>query len=172
MNSGQVNITFVHPQLTRNTKSIRLLLPYPNTEKLKFGLKTYSIHNCPEYVTLSYCWGAQSPPSTITVNNQAFIVSPNLAEALQYAWPYLHPQATDGQYLLWVDQISINQHDQEELADQVGLMRDLYSTSSFTIAWLGSADDSSNLALELLTREKGVYRAPGREKRFHPHKEQ
>ncbi|KAI0537490.1 hypothetical protein GGR58DRAFT_471707 [Xylaria digitata] len=51
-------------------------------------------------------------------------------------------------------------------------MRELYSSSFFTIAWLGIPDDSSNIALELLTRGRGVYSAPGQGKQLHPHKEQ
>ncbi|KAF2966128.1 hypothetical protein GQX73_g7454 [Xylaria multiplex] len=139
---------------------------------MKFGLETFNINNCPEYATLSYCWGEQSPPSTIVANDQHFIVSPNLADALHHVWPYLHSQTGESKFFLWVDQICINQNDEEERADQVQLMRELYSSSSFTIAWLGSPDDSSNIALELLTRERGVYSAPGRGIQLHPHKEQ
>lgn len=139
---------------------------------MKFSLETYGVNNRPAFVTLSYCWGDLSSPSNITVNDQPFVVSRNLADALQHAWPYLRSQATDANHLLWIDQICINQNDDEERADQVGLMRDLYCTSSFTIAWLGGADDSSSLALELLTRDKGVYSAPGRGKLCQPQKEQ
>ncbi|KAI0427507.1 hypothetical protein F5Y09DRAFT_316048 [Xylaria sp. FL1042] len=121
MNSEQINTSFVHPQLARNTHSVRLLSPHSNKEGLSFRLETFNINHCPEYATLSYCWGAQSPPSTITVNGQSFT------------------------------------NDEEERADQVQLMRELYTTSSFTIAWLGSDDGSSSLALELLTRRKGQY---------------
>ncbi|KAI1128102.1 heterokaryon incompatibility protein-domain-containing protein [Nemania abortiva] len=172
MASAHINTSFIHPQLTRNTQNIRLLSPHSNTKELNFGLETFNINKCPKYAALSYCWGAQSPPSTIIVNNQSFLVSPNLADALRHVWSYLHSDSKENKYLLWVDQICINQNDEEERGDQVQLMRELYSESSFTVAWLGTTDDESSIALELLTRKKGVYSDPRRGMRLHAHKQQ
>ncbi|KAJ3553813.1 hypothetical protein NPX13_g10789 [Xylaria arbuscula] len=161
VNPEPIRTSFIYPPLVRDTQSIRLLSPHLNQSGLSFDLQTYAANDCPPYIALSYCWGTPSPPSIITVNSHPFVVSPNLADALHHVLDYLQcAQSTSNpaNYLLWVDQICINQDDEAELANQVQLMPQLFQASSLTIAWLGLTDEHSDHALQLLARKQRTTR--------------
>jgi hypothetical protein len=48
---------------------------------------------------------------------------------------------------IWIDAISINQDDEEEKAVQVSRMGDIYRTAHQVLAWLGPAEQNSDLAM-------------------------
>ena len=108
------------------------------------------------YKALSYCAGNPNQTRVIMVNGLEFNIFANLGHALDEVlgiW-----QATNGQddFLLWVDQICIDQSNVEERSHQVGLMRDIYKFAEETficlstkesdgagIDWLRKASDES-----------------------------
>lgn len=51
---------------------------------------------------------------------------------------------------IWIDAISINQDDDEDKAVQVSRMGDIYRTSHQVLAWLGPAEQNSDLAMDSL----------------------
>src|SRR6266536_3278017 len=53
---------------------------------------------------------------------------------------------------LWIDALCINQADLLERNHQVRLMSRIYGEASHVIAWLGLADNDSDLAIEALKR--------------------
>jgi len=48
---------------------------------------------------------------------------------------------------IWIDSLCINQRDNDEKANQVHMMRDIYSSALHVTAWLGDPSPESNLAL-------------------------
>jgi len=98
------------------------------------------------YTTLSYLWGTSTDNREIIVNEFPLAVTPNLWIALD------HLRSDDADLILWVDAICINQADLEERTQQVQLMGDIYAGSTRTIAWLGPAAESSDVAIAELRR--------------------
>ncbi|KAH6968214.1 heterokaryon incompatibility protein-domain-containing protein [Fusarium avenaceum] len=74
-------------------------------------------------------------------------VTVNLAAALR---TLRRLEFFNGRFMLWADSVCINQADLEERNSQVATMRDLYTSSWTTIAFLGTAADNSDKALALL----------------------
>ncbi|MCJ1389269.1 hypothetical protein MMC18_002125 [Xylographa bjoerkii] len=105
------------------------------------------------YVPLSYTWGTPchglSPDwddptrtSTVSLNGKSFEIRLNLESALRH----IREVKKDG-LPLWIDAICINQADIPERNSQVQLMRQIYEGGSYTIIWLGPAQEASKLAL-------------------------
>ncbi|KAF3770551.1 HET-domain-containing protein, partial [Cryphonectria parasitica EP155] len=69
--------------------------------------------------------------ATITINGKTLAITTNLKEALWQA------RLTDRPRALWTDSVCINQRDEAEKAQQVGLMGRIYKMSSCTLICLG-----------------------------------
>lgn len=92
------------------------------------------------YIALSYVWGREGFNHQILINNQPFMVKPNLFSALQQI------RRTDQDVILWVDAICINQRDKKERGHQVAQMRYVYEAAEEVFIWLGEGDEeTSNL---------------------------
>jgi hypothetical protein len=96
------------------------------------------------YSTVSYCAGQPSNTAVLIVDGLPFMAFANLEHAIENAlnsWNKRHP----GEDLqLWVDQICINQHDMDERASQITMMRDIYRRCNETFISL-SAPGMKNL---------------------------
>ncbi|ERF75374.1 hypothetical protein EPUS_00167 [Endocarpon pusillum Z07020] len=87
----------------------------------------------PSYTALSYVWGnAISHVPARILPNASKCITFNLECALR------HLRSLDSEILLWVDALCINQDDNAEKAQQVGLMRDIYAMASEVVAFLGN----------------------------------
>lgn len=100
-----------------------------------------------DYIALSYVWGSASPGRQIVVNDQDFVVTPNLYDALLQL---RESQRVRQGFKVWVDAICINQHDIAERSQQVARMRDVYASAWQVVIWLGPEADDSSLALTAL----------------------
>lgn len=74
-----------------------------------------------KYAALSYTWGDTSNTVTLICDGKDMQITHNLAEALHMTLR-ANPHG-----FLWVDQICINQHDNEEKAGQVRRMTLIYN---------------------------------------------
>jgi hypothetical protein len=121
------------------------------------------------YQALSFVWGAPSPTSRILVNGAQLDVTRNLEDALRHLrtnrlyccdrqcvcyQEHDEPSPLECHFtfpsFLWIDAICINQKNIEERAQQVTLMREIYSRASRVIAWLGPATQQTVPAFRLL----------------------
>jgi hypothetical protein len=103
------------------------------------------------YEALSYVWGDVRNNVDITVMGSTpseecslLGVGSNLYDALVH----LRRPCTPRDF--WVDAISINQEDPDERSSQVQRMHSIYKYASRVVAWLGTASQSSELALRTL----------------------
>ena len=64
-----------------------------------------------------------------------------------------HPEHVAG---IWVDQLSIDQDNADERAEQIALMRTIYEKATRVIAWLGPMADESDLAMDMLLGEEWI----------------
>ncbi|GKU03604.1 heterokaryon incompatibility protein or allele [Fusarium langsethiae] len=91
-----------------------------------------------QYLALSYCAGSAKNTRPIKVNGVRSNVFANLHHALMEARRYWGTQASQQDFLLWVDQICINQFDLAERSHQVGFMRDIYEKAKETLVCLST----------------------------------
>lgn len=97
-----------------------------------------------DYEALSYAWGEPVLDRTVQIGGTQFAVTANLLSilrALRYG---------DRVRRLWIDAISIDQHNVLERSHQVSRMNDIYSKASNVIVWLGEPRSDAALAFEFL----------------------
>ncbi|KAH7015477.1 heterokaryon incompatibility protein-domain-containing protein [Ilyonectria destructans] len=100
-----------------------------------------------DFAALSYVWGTDQA-GKIIVNGQETTVTKNLEEALREL--RVDKGRFADKYKLWVDALCINQLDENETAEQVSRMREIYSQAWAVIAWLGPAADDTDQGMHLL----------------------
>jgi hypothetical protein len=108
-------------------------------------LHTISLDDDTEYDALSYVWGDANDRMPIIVNDQIFLATRSLYEAIKG----LHRKGAIEQHI-WADAICINQWDLDERGQQVSIMGDIYRNAQNVHAWLGNASPATDWALEYL----------------------
>ncbi|KAK3351911.1 heterokaryon incompatibility protein-domain-containing protein, partial [Neurospora tetraspora] len=94
------------------------------------------------YEALSYVWGSEAKPCSISINGCDLPVGENLHAAL------LHLRDHSIERTIWIDAICINQDDLKERGHQVQSMAKIYAKASHVIVWLGKEAAGSDQALE------------------------
>lgn len=154
----------LYASLDRERRDIRLLRvtrPAQSDEKEK-GFAAQLVHvaldDNPTYLAISYAWGEQA-----VVGH--FLDSDGIETPLGYSKVILDivntvvpPGAT---LYLWIDVICINQEDLDEKASQVAIMGDIYGQAQQVVIFLGTADDASTRAMDLLQLTRGFIQANG-----------
>jgi hypothetical protein len=140
--------TFEHEPLTDATKQIRLFTLHPSSvqdDTLSGTVENFDFEQCPEYLALSYEWGALDTHD-ITIDRQRLQIRTNLWLFLTYwsrrAIPKqqnpLHTLSMIGTKYWWIDQICINQSSPVERSHQVRLMSAIFPRARCVVAWLGT----------------------------------
>ena len=117
-------------------------------------LETYELHEgkYPDYTTLSYTWGQGSRDVPISVGGGRLLITPSLEEALRQIQEFRERGEKIFATHWWIDMICINQDDLVERGQQVSLMRDIFTLSIETLAWLGPASQDSDQAMSSLAK--------------------
>ena len=124
---------------------IRLIyiLPGAGEDEICTNLVHASLHDQPEYLALSYTWGNPHPFSPVVLNGFDFEVGPNLAAALRQLRKDRGPRRG---LPYWIDAICINQANDVERSEQVGLMTRIYQQAATVTIWLGEPSGETELA--------------------------
>lgn len=116
-----------------------LYLPAADYENhpIHANLEAYHTDDCPEYETVSYCWGGE--------NGDASLYKPvflgnywDILLQTNNCWSmlrYLRPRV--GVRIVWVDAICINQKDHRERESQVAIMGSIYERCQRAVVYLG-----------------------------------
>ena len=102
------------------------------------------------YKCLSYCWGSTSKFRHIFIRmdgestHRVFPVTENLWSALRML------RDAHNVSWLWIDAICINQNDHPERAVQVRMMKEIYSSSSEVLIWLGDTSPGLSSAVSVI----------------------
>ncbi|KAH3941633.1 hypothetical protein HBI81_195150 [Parastagonospora nodorum] len=111
-----------------------------------------------EYDGLSYMWGDAAPVDRVVVDGAVIPIAWNLARALEYLRDHMNPEPLR----IWIDAICINQQDDAERANQVGLMRLLYRKAECVRIWINAPDlDEESEALAALRKFQVRGEEPG-----------
>lgn len=154
----------LYTSLDKERKEVRLLrvsrlAPSSPEEKRFVGQLVHaSLEDSPTYAAISYAWGE---PSAVG----HFVDSDGVETSLGYSQVVLDIFSTlvppgDTLYL-WIDAVCINQEDPDERASQVAIMGDIYRRAQQVIVFLGTADDASTRAMDLLQLTRGFMQANG-----------
>ncbi|KAK0619478.1 heterokaryon incompatibility protein-domain-containing protein [Immersiella caudata] len=115
----------------RQIRILRLLPATSLNDPIHCALYTAYLHDRPNYEALSYAWGDPAVRQEIFVNGRATKVTVNLVAALRR----LRRRRCDRH--LWADALCINQADTTEKSHQVNLMKEIYSSTTRALLWLG-----------------------------------
>lgn len=119
---------------------IRLLRIKPGGGRVKCQLRTVYLSEDPRYHALSYVWGDSKDMRLIKVNGTLFPVTVNLYEALIAFRDLPSDNILSPPFLIWVDAICINQHDEKEKNRQIPRIGHIYAAAERVIIWLSSCD--------------------------------
>ena len=111
--------------------------------EIECSLKHVSFKNTIPYEALSWVWGDPQPRASISLDNGSLPITRSLEQALR------HLRSATGTRTLWVDAICINQRNIAERNRQVVLMKNIYSTCTTDLVWLGKATRRLTRALEI-----------------------
>lgn len=134
----------VYTKLALSELRILLLAPGKRGSPIECEMRVVSSPTTTQYEALSYVWGDTAQSRSIRCNGFKFRVTESLYTALD------HLRYADCWRRIWVDQLSINQIEKDELMSQLGLMGAIYSSATRVIVWLGTCDKKMALAWELL----------------------
>jgi hypothetical protein len=102
---------------------------------------------CP-FIAASYEWGNPDDVAPFMIDGEAVELRRNLINFL-HAIPRLRDKQ-DLPALFWIDSMCINQDDVEEKTNQIQLLKNIYSSATCVLSWLGSVGAGSNLAMKYL----------------------
>ncbi|KAM5349767.1 hypothetical protein ACJ41O_006272 [Fusarium nematophilum] len=153
--------SIAYQPLSEPDHSIRLIKLHPmvpdetaggssdNRDILVCDIVAHLRADCPSYTALSYVWAAPGMVKEyIMADGREIPISKTVENALRRL--RFHNKVR----WLWVDQLCINQTDEVEKSHQVHQMHNIYKDADQVIAWLGPADESSDLICSLM-RETG-----------------
>ena len=96
------------------------------------------------YEALSYVWGEQGGDETLEVDCMPLAITSNLSLALRYL------RYANRSRDLWIDAVCINQDSPEDKSREVRKMRQIYSSASRVLIWLGEEDIEKGIAINEL----------------------
>ncbi|KAH7134683.1 heterokaryon incompatibility protein-domain-containing protein [Dactylonectria estremocensis] len=150
--------------ISHNEIRILYLLPHngDNESLLKGDLKVVALEKDPEYDAISYVWGNSESLIDVEISGHTVGVTKNLHSLLQRL------RLADRTRPLWIDQLCINQWDLKEKAQQVRLMRQIYSKCQTCQIWMGEFNQGipqadAEEAVEILKYMAAVFEAGGKE---------
>lgn len=119
-------------------------------DPLKATLNESLLANTPSYDAISYYWGSDDLAYTIEINQASSVTLHRINTNLHFALRRFRLETEDR--TLSNDAICINQKDDAEKADQVGLMGEIYTRAQKVLIYLGEPDTSTSEATDLMDK--------------------
>ena len=136
---------------------IRILKVTGNGETFEAELQQFHIEHLPFFLALSWTWpkaeyGDSLATQSFKCDGFLFTIPATLYNALMC----LLPQQCPSSLRIWIDAISINQHDAPEKNVQVPMMSLIYGRANRVIVWLGDASQDSDNIMDEIFMESTV----------------
>ncbi|KAL5603905.1 hypothetical protein FOVSG1_006655 [Fusarium oxysporum f. sp. vasinfectum] len=147
VNTG--NTVPLYPALDAWYPSTRLLVLLPGQleDSIQCDLLVVNLDDSPHYEALSYVWGGTTQKLTVTIAGKPVVVTDNLHAALY------HLRYPDRDRVLWVDALCINQSDDREKMQQVGMMGKIFQGSLHCLVWLGEISTVNDKGLRYTVQD-------------------
>ncbi|KAH3984560.1 hypothetical protein HBI38_072470 [Parastagonospora nodorum] len=145
-------IPYTYEPLPKDADFIRLMHLEPALDSeapLHFTFTSNEIGSLvAQYEAISYTWGELNLKYALNIDGTRIMITRNLDKVLRRL---RHPTISR---TLWTDAVCINQSDNEEKAQQIPLMSEIYRNASRVVAWLdgGSDEERGMHMLDLLSR--------------------
>lgn len=154
-NDGLSISQYKHQPIDSQEEQIRLLQIIDNhSDNISTTLRTFNLKECPDYVALSYTWGAPSLTRSIQIDGCAFTIRQNLWDFFDQVRHVrkrivtLDPDGTENIDLhgtfFWIDQVCIQQSSNVERNHQVGMMGQIFTRAEEVFVWLGGWNSRPN----------------------------
>ncbi|KNG44180.1 hypothetical protein TW65_08999 [Stemphylium lycopersici] len=126
------------PSLPAKLRKIRVFTLFPGSwsSPLKCQFSICDLDDRPQFETISYTWGDSGDSVSITIDGVELTIPHNLQTALKYI------RSQDDALTLWADAVCIDQSNDEEKAEQVAMMGDIFQACSSMYLWLGEPGKS------------------------------
>jgi len=169
MDESWKTIQEIYKSLPLGEDQIRILTLHGSNDReaqIRCTLRTASLKGTtkPLYKALSYTWGkgkgkviridaknanGESVNGKSAVEAQTYTPGANLYGALQH----FREREKGSDIEIWIDAICINQKPQNpDKLTQISLMREIFSTATETLVWLGPKEAESDKAMSLIKR--------------------
>lgn len=160
-----VQSEFQYDRLNWATNEIRLIeiQPRSSTDEaapVACTITSVSLDDKPRYVGLSYAWEGTATVCPLILNGKPYHVTASLDAVLRQIRSLQHNTKDFRPQRLWVDALSINQHDQVEKSWQVQQMSRIFQEAESALVWLGPASEDSKTAMNALDRLGVVLDSP------------
>jgi hypothetical protein len=114
------------------------LLSYDDAGLIAFSLEPTEIDASPDYTAISYSWGKRVPTHKALCNGKHVPLTASVHALFTHLLGNHEASKT-----IWIDALCIDQRNPSECAQQVRLMKDIFSRASLTIVWLGEPNEPS-----------------------------
>jgi hypothetical protein len=131
------------------------LEPGDKDSEIHCRLAVFELQSAPTYEALSYTWGEAVLSRKIICNGSSLQVTSNLHDALQYL------RQIDGERIVWIDAVCINQTNDQERTAQVKIMKNIYSNSDHVVIWLGKDTADDKMAFAILEQYRKLFAEHG-----------
>lgn len=105
-----------------------------------------NLETAPPYTSVSYSWDGQQRDHELHVQGFDLRVTTNLHNGLPHLMKIAKTQ------FLWIDTICIDQENEEERADQIPYMREIYKQCQECLVWLGEGSAEAEIAVDAIPR--------------------
>ncbi|KLU91979.1 hypothetical protein MAPG_10926 [Magnaporthiopsis poae ATCC 64411] len=133
-----------HP---KNIRLLKLLPAQDSWAQLECTLFETTLSPDLGFEALSYVWGDQSPHTLkpLALNGLAFSVGKNLDAALRQLRP-----RTGSPRIMWIDAVCIDQTNDQEKAEQVAQMDDIYRNAASVVVWVGRESQAASFLFKTI----------------------
>jgi hypothetical protein len=142
---------FKYDRLNWATNEIRLIqiIQDGTTEDgpVSCALVQVSLQDRPEFIALSYAWGDNTKNKIMLLDGKQMKITTSLDVALRHLRSSQGQGRDFGFRRIWVDALSINQQDELEKTWQVQQMSRIFKAAEYTLVWLGTEADASEMAM-------------------------
>ncbi|RYP49509.1 hypothetical protein DL768_004812 [Monosporascus sp. mg162] len=138
---------YQYSALSREHPHIRLVTLKPGSwfDEINCTVHVVPFDGQQVFEALSYVWGNPHVRKRICLNDHDFEVTENLWLAMRRLRNPSTPR------VLWIDAICINQKDDSEKSQQVGMMGDIYKSCKNCIIWLGESSENAEAGVQSAT---------------------
>lgn len=128
---GHATMAFpLYSSLSKGQFRLLEVLPGHSSEPI-CRLFTHQLGQSPDYTAISYAWGDENITQPIFVDGRRVYIRRNLFDVLKAL------RLERDSRTIWADAICINQENEDERAEQVALMGEIFSACADCIIWAG-----------------------------------
>ena len=131
---------------------VNLLAGHESEKTIRLSLAVVDLVALPQFEALSYVVGQRDVSKSVGIAHRGVVTQFSISRTLETVLMTLRREDRDR--LLWIDAVSINQHDPAEWSAQIKKMGQIFHAASNVCIWLGpaSTEEQSDDAIEFIPK--------------------